>query len=83
MYKQNTTAHSDVGSTASSSPTLAGEITPIPNLPPTSSLNGGPGPSPLSGSPDAPANLIQLDSPPPPPMPGENINGLMDTLNIN
>ena len=35
-------------------------------------------------APGAHANLIDLDSPPPPlPMPGKNINGLMATLNLD
>ena len=88
MYKQNTraesssgsTAHSVTGSSASSSHTLAGVSTPTPNLSPPRSLSDGPGPSPLTMSPDAHANLIDLDSPPS-SMPGENIK-LMATLNI-
>ena len=61
----------DAGSSESSSHTPAGESTSSAHLSPPTSQNGAFG---LSSD-----NLIDLNSPPP----GQNINGLMATLNIN
>ena len=71
-------APTDAGSSAPSSHASASGSAPTLQLsPPT----GAPGPTTVSGNVDAhPANLIDLHSPP--SMPGENISGMMATMNI-
>ena len=64
-------AHTDAGPSESSSHTPVGGSTSSAHLSPPTSQNGALG---LSSD-----NLIDFNSPPP----GQNINGLMETLNIN
>ena len=71
-------APTDASSSIPSSHAPASGSAPTPQLsPPT----GAPGPTTVSGNTDAPpADLIDLHSPP--LMPGENISGMMATMNI-
>ena len=71
-------APTDAGLSAPSSHASASGSAPTLQLsPPT----GAPGPTTVSGNVDAhPVNLIDLHSPP--SMPGENISGMMATMNI-
>ena len=70
-------APTDAGSSAPSSHASASGSAPTPS-PPT----GAPGPTTVSGNADAPpTNVIDLHSPP--LIPGENISGMMATMNIH
>ena len=74
----NSVVPTDAGSSAPSSHASAGGSVPTPQL---SIPTGAPCPSTTGGNADVPpANLIDLHSPP--SMPGENISGMMATMNI-